>query len=977
MAKDGERNISSIDLGSGGTTVNGINLNTSKLFGGPGGQVDGDEDDIVNLGGDGQVDGDIGNGQVDGEIPTSPQSIDVTKVTHIDTNGNVTGSTLTERYKTIPQKPKVFSYGEGNITAKEYANNIWGDQTTQEDIQEIAKIFAGKKNYDSEADAGLYKVNTESTSKAKLVGQYIGERGGKYNTSYVDELGGSVTGNINEGIKFGQELAEKDNQIDHFSKYIDKNMREEIRTNVENDRIEKILDKLDDGKNLSPEEMEDFKKAKDTYDKAHNQFINVRDQLGFSQEENIYANYNDSDIKTSARFRNKINGNVTYQSLKRNQRLLDYNIEYDSDNKPHITGNKGDYSNSFKKEEPITDFLSEAQSYREFDQASMKLDKDDANIKKTPLEYIKDNNEATYENESAKKLYELKQSGVDIENGDEILRSYMTAHNSGIEQSSNVITYLNKASDEAIKNINISDDNIAYLKEGGLRLTQDGNNFKLSQESINLMTDDERNNKYKKLIDSNDIGKEDLSELNGVLDRRYRENEVLDSLSSTYSLNDIDYTNMSEAPIDNVLQQVQKNVYSVNTTGKKRGRKPERKRTVTGKVDDVIINPELNDINNTDYAVETPFNVKRMTFDDVRKNASSNYDRITGSYAPSEYGNYALSNDEVLNRSGVINENLRKEILGAEKFDDLSPEAMGALYGANSKLSQRDINLGNFKELTNQEIESIEKMNPELGKKLRNISAGDKAQILGRTQEEVSNYLGLDKDGLTSKLEMKRNASLDINDPKVARKVLEDLSNKNPEEALADLIDFTGNRKGYGDLKGGGQANKVLDAFRAGTLEKDLRSGRLEQAYGIVRDTIDEIKSIHGKDFAKEYDQFDAKTNSMKDKFSVENMKKQAKNFDKADYDRIDYAFDKGLEATAKRMENLSGPLTRKSGNLGKVGNFFKGGKGKVALGVAGGMAAIFGVASIAGNAAEERERKRQEMNQLIAAQNANIRSGY
>ena len=115
----------------------------------------------------------------------------------------------------------------------------------------------------------------------------------------------------------------------------------------------------------------------------------------------------------------------------------------------------------------------------------------------------------------------------------------------------------------------------------------------------------------------------------------------------------------------------------------------------------------------------------------------------------------------------------------------------------------------------------------------------------------------------------------------------------------------------------------------------------------------------------------------MKDKFSVENMKKQAKNFEKADYDRIDAAFDKGLEATAKRMENLSGPLTRKSGNLGKAFDFFGSGKGKATLGLVGGMAAIFGVASIAGNAAEERERKRQEMNQLIAAQNANIRSGY
>ena len=946
MAKDGERNISSIDLGSGGTTINGINLNTSKLFGGPGGQVDGDEDDIVNLGGDGQVDGDIGNGQVDGEIPTSPQSIDVTKVTHIDTNGNVTGSTLTERYKTIPQKPKVFSYGEGNITAKEYANNIWGDQTTQEDIQEIAKIFAGKKNYDSEADAGLYKVNTESTSKAKLVGQYIGERGGKYNTSYVDELGGSVTGNINEGIKFGQELAEKDNQIDHFSKYIDKNMREEIRTNVENDQVEKILDKLENNRAITdPQEIEILQKAKDTYNKAHDQFINVRDQLGFSQEENIYADYNDSDIKTSARFRNKVNGNVTYQSLKRNQRLLDYNIEYDENGVATITGHKGDYANSFKNEEPITDFLAEANSIRDLDNANKVLSKDSKLSKTSAVNYMEDFKEATYGNESAERILALEKAGVKVDRGDEILRSYMAAHNSNVKSESEAITYLNKASDEAVKNINVSDENIQYInnKKSGLSLDYEDGKVRLSNSSISLMNDDMKN-RYKDIIESDDIGSLDLSGINKELDTVYRQNSVLYDVSSSvfekeYGTRENDYkdafNNFYEQNKDLSIEEVQNKMKNIESTG------------------------------------------KNMTFDDIRKGASSNYDRITKSYASEDYNGYSLTNDEVLNKSGVTNENLRKEILDAKNFDDLSPEAMGALYNSRTELSQRDINLGKFTELNNKDIDAIEKMNKPLGKKLRNISAGDKAQILGRTQEEVSNYLGLDKDGLTSKLEMKRNASLDINDPKVARKVLEDLSNKNPEEALADLIDFTGNRKGYGDLKDGGQANKVLDAFRAGTLERDLRSGRLEQAYGIVRDTIDEIKSIHGKDFAKEYDQFDAKTNSMKDKFSVENMKKQAKNFEKADYDRIDAAFDKGLEATAKRMENLSGPLTRKSGNLGKAFDFFGSGKGKATLGLVGGMAAIFGVASIAGNAAEERERKRQEMNQLIAAQNANIRSGY
>lgn len=902
---------------------------------------------------------------------------------------------------------------KGHVYLEDYAKGLFGDDY-QAHMSGLAKTF-GIDNY-KEENASNYNIDPRSQKSNKALGEYLNGFDG-YNIDYLDQYNtkgtvlGGITTNANKGTTTDavtRGLDDINNKyIQNGVNLIEENAYSTNANSIYSDIVTKNRNKIDKGS------VADFRKMQDT----------VR---GYLDDVTKLANENGYDEaygeKGSAFVNSYGKNNTMYGRATGRASILDYTVD-----------DEGNVSRISKINNDI-DYLAEATGDLDYTDAKNAFAE---KFSGTTDDYYKSLKDGDITDSSIKKLIDLKNAGMDIgESGEKILEGYAYTHKAGYGTDKSVVNNLSNAAQQQIKKYdNISDENLTYLKgEGGLQLEYADGKFGISQQSIDLMTDDERNNKYKKLIDSNDVGKENLSEIGGALDRRYRENKVVDEINNQ-NMNNIINDDKARANYINNLDPVQKADFDSYASssgwydGINEKARSEYFDTVDSKVKEEVnrrIGEELqfqqeksidnvseykasltdDEIKKIEDSVNAEFkpNIEKevdeslrekyrpdiektyiknnyvknngITSDDIRKGASSNYDRITKSYASEDYDGYSLSNDEVLKRSGVTNENLRGEILGAKKFDDLSPEAMGALYVANSKLSQRDINLGNFKELSEQEIESIEKMNPELGKKLRDISAGDKAQILGRTQEEVSNYLGLDKDGLTSKLEMKRNASLDINDPKVARKVLEDLSNKNPEEALADLIDFTGSRKGYGDF-GGGKANKVLDAFRTGTLERDLRSGRLEQAYGIVRDTIDEIKSIHGKDFAKEYDQFDAKTNSMKDKFSVENMKKQAKNFDKADYDRIDAAFDKGLEATAKRVKDLSGPLTKKAGNLGKIGSFLGSGKGKAVLGVAGGMAAIFGVASIAGNAAEERERKRQEMNQLIAAQNANIRSGY
>ena len=866
---------------------------------------------------------------------SAQQSIKVNDTTTYDAQGNVTGRSVVKNYTEVPKAPKTFLYGSGNITAKQYAENIWGKKTTQEDVEAIARIFADK--FDSEADISSYKVNTENTAKAKLVGQYIGERGGKYSKSYVNKLGGSITGNINEGILFGKELAEKDRKIKEFASEIDKNMREEIRTNVENGKVEEILDKLDNNRTLNPQEMETFKKAKATYDKAHEQFINKRDELGFSQEENIYADYKNSDIKTSARFRNKVGNNVTYQSLKRNQRLLDYNIETNDNGTEYITGHKGDYANSFKVEEPITDFLAEANNIRDLDDANRLLVEDNLS-NADALKYMNDNNAATFSDSNAERIVKLRNAGVDVENSDDILKGYMSAHHGNVDSGSEAITYLNKASEQAVKDINISDDNIQYINGNGLSLTNTDGKFSISQESINLM-DDDMKAKYKTLIDSNDIGMEDLTDINKDLDIRYRENQVTHKINSDEIIkNNSDY-------IDNEVNNRTSNVGDFLTD--------DVVQSVRSDVEKEFLNNNYN---------------QNTSFDDIRKGASSNYDRITGSYAPKTgFGGVALSDDEVLKRSGVEEEALRKEILNAKNFDELSPEAMGALYKANQTVSDSEVLIGKVN-LSIEDIDGIAKWNPKLSEDLKKLSAEDQRKLLGE-------QLGIGRDGLRGRLDISMRTGLDLNDPKVARDIMEKLGGEDAVKHMGEILNFTGNKNGYGDF-GNGQAMDVIEAARKGNLQDAARKGRVGQMYTAVSQILDEIKSKHGEDFGKEYGNFEETFNIVKDKFDPEKLKKQSKDFTDAEKEAFDNVIDTGISATSERAKELGKGFKRADGKIGGITKFFGNNGGKFA-GAALGIGAIFGVAAMASNASEERERKRQEMNQLLAAQSANIRGGY
>ena len=933
-----------------------------------------------------------------------------TQVGKVEVTGNATSEFLESLNSSNEvDTTKNFRYGSGNTTIGDFTRRFYGNNATEDQMRGIAAAIFGKDFKQQEgSDISKYTFdNSRATEYGTRVGAYLANNQQGLNVDNIDStpyVGTNIRSEFNEvsgDILKRENIYSRLNDIGKMEGYSD-------LTSKEVNDISEILSKGNVG-DLTDEQVKKFQEVRQNIAGMKSEIEQIAIDNGknaddiFSKEGKSFANmYGDNQ--------------ASFKTISKRAHFLNYDV---------VDGAVVELD----PETNAIDYLKVAEGRKEYTTAKSKY-----NFNGTAIDYLEKNTDATFGNSNVTKLINLKKSGIDIgDEGERILQGYAYAGSYTKDANNPLVNNLNLAAQQQVaKYDNISDENLAYLKgEGGLQLEYSDGKFGISQQSIDLMTDDERNNKYKKLIDSNDVGKENLSEIGVALDRRYRENNVVDNINLENAQKIVNDDTARTNYINN-LNETQKNDFETYINNSDwRDTNEKIKNEFTNSVDSRVkeevnrrIGEELqnqqeasvdnisgyktslddNEIKRIEDSVDAYFRpqvekevdttlrekyksdieksyiqdnyIKNsgINTDDLNKGASSNYDRITDSYAPSVYGDFALTKDEVLKENGITNEALRKEILDAKNFDDLSPEAIGALYNSKTELSQRDINLGKFTELNKKEIASIEKMNPELGKKLREISAGDKAAILGRTREEVSKYLGMDKDGLTSKLEMKANASLDINDPKVARQVLEKLSSKHPEEALADIINFTGNRKGYGDY---GQADQVLKSFRAGTLEKDLRAGRLEQAYKIVSDTIDKIHAKHGDAFKKEYGQYDGRISTLKDKFSVENMKKQAKNFTDEDLAKIDSTIDAGLEATAKRMEDLSGPLTRKSGNLGKAFDFFGSGKGKATLGLVGGMAAIFGVASIAGNAAEERERKRQEMNQLIAAQNANIRSGY
>ena len=411
--------------------------------------------------------------------------------------------------KTVPDPSQTF--GKGNVTAEQFAKNLFPNGNHEQHIEPLAKIYNSKA--DGKNGFGNYMIDTANTGRATVLGEYLAGQEG-YNMDYINSFEGSVSGNVMEGIRDQTRKNEVDKGIKGMLKDVDDKYRDRLQTDLIDKKkdINGIIDKLKNRKTLTDEEKKTFKDAKSLFQEAQTSFDEAKNKY-YSEDKNksIFTGTEGTNA-----FKGKVHTNSTYKKLNEMKGILDFDI----DENGNVSGSVGSYESSFAKKQDTIDNLKEAQSYQDYEDAKKSFSGDE-------FKYLEETKDAFYGNKDAEKLYQLKKNGVDIgADGEEILKGYAYSKNSGYELNNDVVTNLGLAANNTANNFNISQPNLEYVgNTKGLGLEMGSNGFGFSQSTLDLMNTEEKK-KYAKQIAEGNIGAEDLSELGNTLGTRYRENDV-------------------------------------------------------------------------------------------------------------------------------------------------------------------------------------------------------------------------------------------------------------------------------------------------------------------------------------------------------------------------------------------------------------------------------------------------------------------
>ena len=411
--------------------------------------------------------------------------------------------------KTVPDPSQTF--GKGNVTAEQFAKNLFPNGNHEQHIEPLAKIYNSKA--DGKNGFGNYMIDTANTGRATVLGEYLAGQEG-YNMDYINSFEGSVSGNVMEGIRDQTRKNEVDKGIKGMLKDVDDKYRDRLQTDLIDKKkdINGIIDKLKNRKTLTDEEKKTFKDAKSLFQEAQTSFDEAKNKY-YSEDKNksIFTGTEGTNA-----FKGKVHTNSTYKKLNEMKGILDFDI----DENGNVSGSVGSYESSFAKKQDTIDNLKEAQSYQDYEDAKKSFSGDE-------FKYLEETKDAFYGNKDAEKLYQLKKNGVDIgADGEEILKGYAYSKNSGYELNNDVVTNLGLAANNTANSFNISQPNLEYVgNTKGLGLEMGSNGFGFSQSTLDLMNAEEKK-KYAKQIAEGNIGAEDLSELGNTLGTRYRENDV-------------------------------------------------------------------------------------------------------------------------------------------------------------------------------------------------------------------------------------------------------------------------------------------------------------------------------------------------------------------------------------------------------------------------------------------------------------------
>ena len=764
-----------------------------------------------------------------------------------------------------PVKPVEIKYGENGSTIEEIAQKLYGKKKAPEHYEELAKALVNKDNFNKDADFGKYRIDLEvgKTNSANL-GEYIGSNGleKKGNVvKYIESFGGNTSGNIKQGIDRGVRSLESKKIFDEGMKALDEKYRDKAN-DLYSDEFKGILNKLNDGVELTADETNKFGEAKGLFNEIENEIKNVGKSAGYNVDGDIFkeleAGNNNFNVFAS--------NNSTYRSIR------------GAFNLPVVEGGKTKYSfvdpRNFEinsdgrvisktvadnNSEPIKDFIADFSGKRDYITAESEFNKQYSGIDNY-LEKGSKEFSAITQNSDAEKLYKLHQAGIDSNESTKILNAYASTDNTKIGDE--IVNTINSAASVEANKYAISEENIEYLNSNGLKLENNNGKFNISQSSIDLLTDDEKE-KYKKLIDSKDVGQEELDDLGKLLNNRVDENDIVKDLG----------------------------------------------------VD---------------------------SFDKVSKMAKKNYDDFNNLKLDAEYG---LDKQTILKESGITDKEIVKEISESKNFDNLSVKAKGALAKNKNVLTEAHMNLG---KVSAEDWEEVYKNNGHL------FEGIDKTDSKGLSEKFFNFAKGRDGVGAGMKVHM---TGADITDPKQAKEFVNNLL-KDGEisfEKLDGLFSIEGrdNRGPIGDL---------MAAAKTGNIDDYLKGKRRDSATNALVNKLEQIQ----KDFG------DSKEFAGSDTISkITKRLKDPKSFTKEQIGQLDATLDNAKDFVDDIKKVGEG------GSTGKFGKGLSSIKGNSAVKIGAGIAAAMVIGGIASNASEERRRKREEMNQLIAVQTANMRGGY
>lgn len=772
--------------------------------------------------------------------------INVTQTTKIDPQtGNKSIETV-EKYIKSNKNPDPINYGKGDYTLGDIAKGLYGDKY-ENHLSGMAETLG--INVAENADIGSYKINLNSSKIGNKIGNYLAGNDG-YSIDFINSFDGNISGNITSGIRYEADRIAKQTNLKSNLKGFDTDFLEKVTGSfINNKEYKSVMEKLNDGKELTEQEVDIFKKAKSSFGEADNVLRDIATNNNIPVDD-LYNASNEAN--------NLINGNATVSVLRSQRDINNYDI---------IDGRV----RRIEQATETPDYLAQAKEYADYTDAKNNFG--NASVDSV----LKDNTDAFYGNTDAKTLYKLRSAGIET-GADEIIDSYAYAKNANLDPTNKVVTNLNSAASEAASKFNISSNNLDYVNNIsglGLSLDTQTGNFSLSEQTLNLMTDEEKKT-YKNIIDSKNVGNEDLSDLANSLNMRFRQNEVVNSIEGATS------------------------------------------------------------------------------YDNIAYQAKKNYENLSGFKSLSQ--EYGLDREGVFKASGITNDDLLNEVVNSKKFDELSPEAVKSLYNAKTNLEDAELHLG---KLTQQQW--VEIFNHNKDGLLRNVDMNSPEQMKQLFGQEIVKYhrLGAGMDVVTR--------GVDIDTAEGAKNFVNSFfGNDNTEfniEALEDLFDFKNKdaiATGDGDM---GELVKIAMGKGLNKYKQEKQRKLVTEKFGNILDNVVEKYSV-----SKEF--------SNSDMIKVQNIAKKVKeqNFTAEELNKLDAVIDRAKDIT-NDMGKIGMDTAETGGKAINKLKSMKPGKGTVAIGL--GIAGIFGIGSMASNAAEERERKRQEMNQLIAAQTASVRGGY